>query len=396
MSDTTVSKTVIDINLMADLHKFGAADINDCFSCGNCTAICPLADNDATFPRRIIRLAQVGLRDDLVASKELWTCYHCGLCTDRCPQEADPAEFMATARRYAIAHYDKSKISRVIYTMPVLGAIIMVVLALVFAAFFASIGARDGTTNSPTLALFKFVPYDVVHTFGLIVMGVTVIFALIGIILLAVNIGRRQSITAKALFGGKAAWARTWRAFWNAVGIESLGQRRYREDCQDDSPVDPLYKRRWLIHLMTVWGFLGLFLATILDYGLDVFGIKATGDPVPIYYPVRLLGTLAGLSLMYGVTMLFLRRLQRTRAEIEVSTYSDWAFLVMLWLIGLSGFLIEIGLYLPGQQIWGYWVFLVHVAIAMELVLFLPFTKFAHVMYRPVALFFYGLAKEKV
>ena len=49
---------------------------------------------------------------------------------------------------------------------------------------------------------------------------------------------------------------------------------------------------------------------------------------------------------------------------------------------------------LPDAQPWGYWVFLVHVAIAMELVLFLPFTKFAHAMYRPVALFFYGLAKQ--
>jgi hypothetical protein len=27
--------------------------------------------------------------------------------------------------------------------------------------------------------------------------------------------------------------------------------------------------------------------------------------------------------------------------------------------------------------------------------LFLPFTKFAHAMYRPVALFFYALASEK-
>jgi nitrate reductase gamma subunit len=46
-------------------------------------------------------------------------------------------------------------------------------------------------------------------------------------------------------------------------------------------------------------------------------------------------------------------------------------------------------------QAWGYWVFLVHVAVAMELVPFLPFTKFAHAMYRPVSLFFCGLAKDR-
>jgi hypothetical protein len=31
----------------------------------------------------------------------------------------------------------------------------------------------------------------------------------------------------------------------------------------------------------------------------------------------------------------------------------------------------------------------------MELLLFVPFTKFAHVIYRPVALFFYSLSEQK-
>ena len=81
---------VIDTEMLGDMKRFGELDVSACFSCGNCTAICPLADNDATFPRRIIRLAQVGLKDELLSSKELWTCYHCGLCSDSCPQDADP------------------------------------------------------------------------------------------------------------------------------------------------------------------------------------------------------------------------------------------------------------------------------------------------------------------
>ena len=47
--------TVVDIDLMADLQAFGAPDVGACFSCGTCSAICPLSDNDATFPRRVIR-----------------------------------------------------------------------------------------------------------------------------------------------------------------------------------------------------------------------------------------------------------------------------------------------------------------------------------------------------
>ena len=53
---------------------------------------------------------------------------------------------------------------------------------------------------------------------------------------------------------------------------------------------------------------------------------------------------------------------------------------------GVSGFALEAALYLPPQT-WGYWMLLGHVTVAMEMMLLLPFTKFAHVIYRTVALY---------
>ena len=44
----------------------------------------------ATFPRRIIRYAQLGMKDALLSSKELWSCYQCGECAETCPTQADP------------------------------------------------------------------------------------------------------------------------------------------------------------------------------------------------------------------------------------------------------------------------------------------------------------------
>ena len=64
----------------------------------------------------MIRYAQVGMRTELLSSKELWTCDHCGLCSDSCPTEADPGEFMAAARRYAIASYDPTGLAQILYT----------------------------------------------------------------------------------------------------------------------------------------------------------------------------------------------------------------------------------------------------------------------------------------
>jgi nitrate reductase gamma subunit/ferredoxin len=382
--------TVINPNLITDLQKFGAADVNACYSCGNCTAICPLADNDATFPRRFIRLAQVGLSDDLVTSKELWTCYQCGMCTERCPQEADPAEFMATARRYAIAKLDKTGIARAMYTSPVAAAVISVVGLAVFGGFFASVKA------GPEDRMVFGVPYEWIHLVGLVVMIVVALIAVFNLAMMARATAKRDGVTAASLFGSKAAWGGTLRAVWYSVGVESLGQKRYREDCEDDNPKEPLYRRRWLIHFLTLWGFLALFAATLIHYGSDIIGFQ---EPVvgAVGSAARVVGTIGGLAMMYGVTWFMINRRQKVSAAAQHSSPSDWLFLWMLWITGLTGFIIEVSLYLPQAhpQPWAYVLFLVHVAIAMELVLFMPFTKFAHVMYRPVALFFYALARQR-
>ena len=68
------------------------------------------------------------------------------------------------------------------------------------------------------------------------------------------------------------------------------------------------------------------------------------------------------------------------------SLLSDWLFLWLLFLTGLTGFVVEITLYFPQGTTWGYIIFLIHVVLGMEIVFLLPFTKFAHAMYRPLAL----------
>jgi nitrate reductase gamma subunit len=181
---------------------------------------------------------------------------------------------------------------------------------------------------------------------------------------------------------------------WSSIGRESLGQARYRAECETEKVTVAWYRRRWLVHAMVLWGFLGLLAATVLDYGLDILGVKATGTPVAIWYPVRLLGTVAGLMLVYGTSVMILDRLRAASASVARSATADWTLLALLWVTGVTGFGLELALYLPEPPAWGYWVFLFHVAVAMELVLLAPFMKLAHAVYRPVALFYMALARE--
>jgi quinone-modifying oxidoreductase, subunit QmoC len=382
---------LVDAGLLADLKRFGAPDVSACFSCGTCTAVCPLSDNDGTFPRRMIRYAQVGMKDALLSSKELWTCYHCGLCSDTCPTQADPGEFMAAARRYAIAGYDRTRLARTMYTRPLAGWLVAAVLAVLFSAFMYS---AHGPAEGSSLRLFTFVPEGLVHWTGVAVMGLLTVAGLAGVATMARAVARREGVGVGMLLGGRAQAAGAARALWEALGLESLAQRRFRAECGEVQEPEPLYRRRWLAHALTVWGFLGLLAATALDYLLALLGVKETGAHVQLWYPTRLLGTVAGLVFLYGVTVLIVNRLRGSYRAAQGSKPSDWLFLVLLWATAASGFLLELALYLPHAQ-WGYGVFLFHVAVALDLMLLLPFVKFAHVLYRPVALFFYALAGRR-
>ena len=383
--------TRVDTGLYPDLQRFGATDISACFSCGTCTAICPLSKTDSAFPRRIIRYAQVGMKDALLSSKELWSCYQCGECAETCPTQADPSEFMAAARRYAIASYDRTRIAWTMYTRPV-GAIVLAVLVAAFFALFMY--SAHGPQSGESLAIFEFIPEELIHNTGIVVMILVVLAGLAGIASMARAIARREGVGLKTVFGSRAAVRRSAHAAWVAIGRESLGQVQFRAECDADTTGVPWYRRRGLVHAVTVWGFIGLLAATGLDYGLALIGIKETGAPVPVWYPIRLLGTVAGFMLVYGVTVLIIDRYRKANRSVTRSTVADWLLLALLWVTGVTGFILELALYLPSAPAWGYWVFLVHVAVAFELVLLAPFMKLAHAVYRPVALFFAALADQ--
>ena len=381
---------VVDRSLLPALGQFGAFDIAACFNCGNCTAVCPLSEADTTFPRRIIRYAQVGMREELLSSRELWSCYYCGECSETCPRQAEPGEFMAAARRYAIASYDRTGLARLMYLRPAVGVLFAVLLAAFFALFMY---AGHGSESSSSLALFGFIPEGLIHDIGLGVMIIVFLAGLAGVATMARRLGRAGGVTWRSVAGSRAAIRRSLGALWNALAVESLGQARYRSECETAQEPVAWFRRRWFLHAATMWGFLGLLAATILDYGLALLGIKATGTPVPIWYPVRLLGTVSGILLVYGTTVLLLDRLRRANRSVVRSAPADWTLLALLWITGVTGFALELALYLPGAPAWGYWVFLFHVAVAMELVLLAPFMKLAHVVYRPVGLFFVALAR---
>lgn len=370
-----------DPRFVSELKKYGMVNIESCFNCGNCTAVCPLSTEEDNFPRRMIRYSQIGMEEKLLSSKELWMCYYCGECTITCPRQADPGEFMAAARRYAIAKYDPLGLAKLLYTSSTFTVLFLVVLAAVLGIFFYSF---HGPMQSDTFRLFEFIPAEVIHDSGVIAGIIIVLVALAGMVNMIIHIRKEKKLPK----GARLNW---FGAMWDTIVVEGLGQSRYRKDCEAYSKEQHWYKKRWFIHAAIMWGFLGLFLATVLDYFLYLLEIKPIGTWVPIWYPVRLLGTLAGVVMMYGVSAAIIHRLKKADEPSKNSTPSDWIFLILLWLGGLTGFALEIALYLPQPYAWSYWMLLIHLIVVVELLVLLPFSKFAHVVYRTVALYVYAL-----
>lgn len=80
----------------------GGENIKKCFSCGTCTASCPVREvTDQYNPRRIIRMAILGMKKEVLSSKFIWLCSSCYTCFERCPQNVRIPELMNAIRNIA-------------------------------------------------------------------------------------------------------------------------------------------------------------------------------------------------------------------------------------------------------------------------------------------------------
>nr|WP_281172883.1 4Fe-4S dicluster domain-containing protein [Desulfobulbus elongatus] len=79
------------------LHTSPAlADI--CLTCGSCAGACPIAGVDDLDPRKIVRMAFLGLEEELVASGWPWKCTLCGKCEAVCPMNVEIVQLLRQIR----------------------------------------------------------------------------------------------------------------------------------------------------------------------------------------------------------------------------------------------------------------------------------------------------------
>lgn len=84
----TISTSEFDPNFKSDVLKYPEAQgINACFSCGTCSAGCPIHDVFPEYsPKKLAKMVRLGMREKVLSSPYIWYCATCHNCVERCPQ----------------------------------------------------------------------------------------------------------------------------------------------------------------------------------------------------------------------------------------------------------------------------------------------------------------------
>lgn len=89
----------------------GGENIKRCFNCTGCTVGCPVTEIDNSYnPRKIIRKALLGMREEVLRDESLWLCASCYICYERCPQDVKITEVIGAIRAIALREAKAGKI----------------------------------------------------------------------------------------------------------------------------------------------------------------------------------------------------------------------------------------------------------------------------------------------
>jgi nitrate reductase gamma subunit len=106
-----------------------------------------------------------------------------------------------------------------------------------------------------------------------------------------------------------------------------------------------------------------------------------------IRWSVHVFGYAAALGLLLAVGYAIYGRVKKVEVHLKHSHESDWIFLFMLMLVTVSGVLQHV-LHRMGTDMAANIAYVVHLALVVPmLTLEVPFSKWSHLAYRPLAMY---------
>jgi len=370
-----------DLGLINEVKKAGGGDLKKCFQCATCSVVCNLSPDEKPFPRKEMIMTQWGQSDQLMKDPDVWLCYQCNDCSTHCPRGARPGDVLAAVRSYIYKRFAvpsfmgkalaSPKALPILFLVPIL----IILGCIVFTAPLDSSGEYL-FLNSPTIDFDYFVPHQTVD--ALFVFGLAFVYFL-------------------AMFG--------FLKFWKALksgGHESkisfisafiktiIGIILHSDffSCDTNKP------RSWG-HILVFAGFIFSFIATGIVFILifvphyltewNIYSIHILPWP-PVEFPsiIKIFGALGGIAILVGVLMLMIRR-WTNKDEVGANGYTDNLFIYIVFFTGLTGMLSWL-IRIADFAMLAYASYFLHLVFVFFLLWYMPYSKFAHMVYRTLAL----------
>lgn len=354
----------VNPKLIDELETYGAADVQNCYHCGNCSATCPFSKEPFVIPRRSMRNLQMGLEEKLKGTFEPWLCYYCGECSQQCPRGAEPGETMMSLRRWLTSRYDLTGISRLFYRSwkAELAALILVSLVTMVAFLVMGFSLGHGSLGvyAGAGALF---PDHLVHILDLALAGLLAAVLLTNAIRMWwLTTGRNRNLHI-------SLWSYVKNVF--LLPYHFLSQARYSQ-CEKKLP--------WLTHL-------AIFLSWVTMEVLVILLLERFHSPETVW-AAHVFGYLATIGLLGGTIYAMVGRVRKRETHYKHTHPTDWMFLILIAGAAFTGIVQHASYRWLGLDSVANIAYLIHMMFVVPLLAVqIPFGKLSHLAYRPLAMY---------
>ncbi len=368
-----------DLAFVEDVARDSGNEALTCQQCATCSVMCPLSPDLHPYPRKEMMWAAWGMKDHLLGDPDVFLCHQCGDCATNCTRGAKPSDVLAGLRTQAIQYFATPAFMGRVVREPKF----LPVLVLVSVTFVVLLVLLQQLWVGDTALLFESVHFEYEEFLAHRVINTLFPLAFFTAVGCAVASGLRYWRSMQQVAGdwGTGPKQGLIGAFIGA-GIDLALHNRFHR-CAASRP-------RWSGHLLVFYGFMGLFFVTGIATILTVLEhLPSHPDLYPLgwLHPVKIMGNAAGLAMLAGCAYVIWYRVSDPE-NLGKTTYADWFFVIVLLTVAVTGFGTEFIRLTPLPPSLGTPLYLAHLLAVFWLLIFFPFSKFAHAMYRFLAMAF--------
>lgn len=360
-----------DLDFIQEIMAAGGDTLKKCFQCATCSTVCEIAPDNRPFPRKEMIWASWGLKDKLMSDPDVWLCHQCGDCSVNCPRGARPGDTLAAVRNYL---FKNLTFPRFIGTwlsdpkyLPVVFGIPIVWILLTLA-----VAGTLGTIPEGEIEFAKFLPHPHLYSIFITATHLAALALIVGMVRYWKKLGTAEVSHLQSNANGPTQGNIV--ASVVATVKEILTHSKFNM-CAEN-------RARYVGHLAIMYGFLAIAVGTAIAF-LMMYGLNAP-PPFAQWTPPKILGHLGVLALVVGLVLVIRHRLSVDQT-VSKTTYQDWFLLVVLLAVAITGELIELIRFADLAAL-AYWGYVVHLVFVFALIGYFPYSKFAHIFYRFIAI----------